>query len=224
MAIPLNQIAGMQAYSPYYPMPPARYRHVKFHFVYFRTNPMAIDRILPECFTLIDQGLCVAIGISIPWSGNYGAFEESVVTVPCAFEGQAGDFTPVAFLNSRFSIPAGRENYGTPKVFADISVEMDERVMIADTRLAGASVLNIRSTMHREASIDEMPVLKPNWRLKVIPQAEGKGVDVMQLIDASDIITDIDVHECRSGDGVVGFESTPVFDLSFLKPISFADS
>ena len=40
-----------------------------------------------------------------------------------------------------------------------ITVNMDERVMINDTRLAGASVLNIRSTMHQEASIDDNPVL-----------------------------------------------------------------
>ena len=118
MTIPLNQIIGMPAYSPYYPMPPALYRHAKFHFVYFHADPLAIDRILPECFTQMDQGICVAKGISIPWSANYGAFEESVVTVPCAFEGQAGYFTPVVFLNSRSSIPAGREIYGTPKVFA----------------------------------------------------------------------------------------------------------
>ena len=176
MTIPLNQIIGMPAYSPYYPIPPALYRHAKFHFVYFHADPLAIDRILPECFTQIDQGICVAIGISIPWSANYRAFEESVVTVPCAFEGQAGYFTPVVFLNSRSSIPAGSEIYGTPKVFADITVNMDERVMITDTRLAGASVLNIRSTMHQEASIDDKPVLKPNWRLKVIPRAGGKAL------------------------------------------------
>ena len=77
--------------------------------------------------------------------------------------------------------------------------------MINDTRLAGVSVLNIRSIMHQEASIDNKPVLKPNWCLKVIPLAGGKGVDVMQLIDVSDVITDVKVHVCRSGYGVVGF-------------------
>ena len=35
----------------------------------------------------------------------------------------------------------------------------------------------------------------------------------MQLIDVSDLITDVKVHVCRSGDGVVGFEPTLVFDL-----------
>ena len=103
-------------------------------------------------------------------------------------------------------------------------MNMDERVMITDTRLVGASVLNIRSTTHQEASIDDKSVLKPNWRLKVIPRAGGKGVDVMQWIDVSDVITDVKVHVCRSGDGVVGFEPTPVFDLSFLNPTALTDS
>ena len=130
----------------------------------------------------MEDGLCAAIGISIPWSANYGAFEESVLTVPCSYEGQMGYFTPVAFLNSRSSIPAGREIYGTPKVAADITVAMDERVMFTDTQVAGASVLSIRSTMHKGATVEEMPVLQPAWRLKVIPRADGPGAEVMQLI------------------------------------------
>jgi len=51
------------------------------------------------------------------------------------------------FLNSRSSIPAGREIYGTPKVFADLNVGLDERVMYTCTRLVGAKVFDIRSTM-----------------------------------------------------------------------------
>jgi len=35
----------------------------------------------------------------------------------------------------------------------------------------------------------------------------------MQLIDVSDVITDVKVHVWRSGDVVVGFEPTLVFDL-----------
>ena len=84
-------------------------------------------------------------------------------------------------------------------------MNMVERVMINGTRLAGVSVLNIRSIMHQEASIDDKPVLKPNWCLKVIPRADGKGVDAMLLIDVSDVFTDVKVHVCRSGYGVVGF-------------------
>ncbi len=233
MSIPLDQIANMPAYSPYYPMPPARYRNVRFQYIYFRADVSAIDRVLPACFEASDDGFCAAIGIAIPWSANYGQFEESVLIVKCKLRapvapvpegkaagdrGQVGYFVPVAFLNSRSSIPAGREIYGTPKVFAEIEVGMDERVMYTDTRLAGVSVMSLRSTMHRAAGVEELPELVPSWRLKVIPSADGRGADVMQIIDGAKATSDVTVHVCRAGDGTVQFNPSPIYDLSGFTP------
>ena len=96
----------MPAFSPYYPMPPAGYRNARLQYVYFRADVSAIDRILPDCFEPAEDGYCVAIGLSVPWSANYGGFEESLITVRCTYQGVTGYFTPVAFLNSRSSIPA----------------------------------------------------------------------------------------------------------------------
>lgn len=221
MAIPLDQIANMPAFSPYYPMPPARYRNVKFHFVYFRAALDAIDRILPDCFEPAEDGFCAACGLTVPWAANYGAFDESFLVVKCTFRGQVGYFAPVVFLNSRSSIPAGREIYGTPKVFADMEVTFDERVMSTRTLLAGGSALIIRSTLHREADPQDMPTLTPAWRLKVIPRADGKGADVLQLIDATTTTTDTTVHVCRAGDGVVQFDPMPIYDLSDFTPLEY---
>jgi acetoacetate decarboxylase len=218
MTIPLDRIANMPAYSPYYPMPPARYRNVQFHYVYFRADVSAIDRVLPACFEAAEDGFCAAAGISIRWSANYGRFEESVLIVKCTYGGQSGYFVPIAFLNSRSSIPAGREIYGTPKVFADLEVGMDERVMYTETRLAGVSVMSLRSTMQRAASAEELPNLTPSWRLKVIPRADGEGADVMQIIDGAKASTDVTVHVCRAGDGVVQFNPSPIYDLSDFTP------
>ena len=218
MTIPLDQITSMPAFSYYYPMPPARYRNARFQFVYFRADVAAVDRVLPACFEPAEDGFCAAIGLTVPWSANYGGFEESVLSVKCTYQGQVGFFAPVAFLNSRSSIPAGREIYGTPKVFADIEVGMDERVMYTDTRLGQVSVLSVRSTMHRDAVVEEMPNLQPSWRLKVIPRVDGQGVDVMQLIDPSKVSGDVEVHVCRAGDGVVQFHPSPIYDLSDFTP------
>ena len=131
-------------------------------------------------------GFCAAIGLSVPWSANYGAFQESLILVRCRFEDQVGYFAPVVFLDSRSSIPAGREIYGTPKVFAEMTVSMEERVMYTDTRLAGTAALSIRSTMHRTATLEDFPNLSPSWRLKVIPRADGPQADICQLIDGSE--------------------------------------
>ncbi|MBK36820.1 MAG: hypothetical protein CME26_14995 [Gemmatimonadetes bacterium] len=221
MTIPLDQIANMPAFSPYYPMPPARYRNARFQYVHFRADTSAVDHVLPACFEPSEDGYCVAIGLTVPWSANYGVFDESVLVVKCHYEGQEVFFAPVVFLNSRSSIPAGREIYGTPKVFAEMDVRMEERVMVTDTHVAGTSVLSVRSTMHREASPEEVPSLQPAYRLKVIPRADGQGADVMQVVDVSGVTTDVTVHVCRSGDGVVQFNPSPTYDLSDFTPLEY---
>jgi acetoacetate decarboxylase len=218
MAIPLESITGMPAFSSYYPMPPARYRNVRFQFVYFRADPAAVDRVLPACFEPAEDGFCAAMGVSVPWSANYGAFDESALTVKCRYQGQVGYFAVAVFLNSRSSIPAGREIYGTPKVYAEVQMNMDERVVYTDTCLAGTSVLSIRSTLQREAAPEEMPQLQPAWRLKAIPRADGKGAEVLQLVEVSKVTTDVAVHVCRAGDGVVQLNPVPVYDLSDFAP------
>ena len=221
MAIAMDKIANMPAFSPYYPMPPARYRGVRFQFVCFRAEVAAVERVLPACFKASDDGFCTAIGLTVPWSANYGAFEESILVVKCTYQDQIGYFAPVVFLNSRSSIPAGREIYGTPKVFADVKVGMDERVMHTETLLAGASVLSVRSTMQRPSTVEELPQLNPSWRLKVIPRADGGGAEVMQLIDAAKATTDVEVQVCCSGDGVVELGPSPIYDLSDFVPLEY---
>ena len=218
MTIPLERIASMPAFSPYYPLPPARYRNVRFQYVHFRADVSAVDRVLPACFEPAADGYCVAFGISAGWTANYGSFLESGLIVRCSYGGQTGYFAPVVFLNSRSSIPAGREIYGTPKVYAALEVDMDERVMHTATRLAGTSVLSVRSTMHRSMSTDQLPDLTPSWRLKVIPRVDGRGADVLQLIDAATVTTDVTVHVCCCGDGSVEFGDVPTYRLADFTP------
>jgi acetoacetate decarboxylase len=218
MSISLAAIRSMPAFSPYYPQPPARYRNVRFQWVSFRADPAAVDAYLPDCFTPAPDGFCVAFGLSVGWCSAYGAFEEAGVFVRCQWRGQTGYFCPVCFLNSRSSIPAGREIYGTPKVAADITVAIDERVMFTEVRLAGGTVLGLRSTMDRPASAADLPALAPAWRLKAIPRADGQGCDVLQLIDAAPAAGDVTAHVARAGEGVVEFSPSPVYDLSRLAP------
>ena len=221
MTIPLDRIKSMPAFSSYFPMPPARYRNAQFQFVYFRAAESAIDRILPDCFDPPEDPMCMATGLTVPWSANYGAFDESALSVACRYEGEDGWFTPVAFLNSKSSIPAGREIYGTPKVWADFEIGFAERVMYTDTLVAGTSIMSIRSTMHLECSPDDMPASEHSWRLKAIPRADGQGMDVLQLIDGADVSSDTVVHVCRAGDGVVQFNPSPVYDLSDFTPTEY---
>ena len=183
MTIPLNKINGMPAFSTYFPKPPALYKGVKSHQVHFKADKNAIDRVLPSCFEPSDDALCIASGMTISWCSNYGQFEESTLSVKCKYKNQEGYFCVIAFLNSKSSIPAGREIYGTPKVFASINVGMDERIMYTNTVIANQSIMNIRSSMEKKIEVNQLPQTDHSWRLKVIPGAEKNTIDVMQLID-----------------------------------------
>lgn len=232
MTIPLDSIANMPAFFPYYPSPPARYRGVKFQFVYFRADVAAVERVLPSCLEPADDGFCAAIGLTVPWSDNYGPFEESVLVVGCRFEEQRGFFAPVAFLNSTNSIPAGREIYGTPKVSGEIVVSVDESQMMTDTRQGGTSIFRIRTTTQQAAMANDFPDLSPSWRLKVIPRADGPGAAVCQLVDVTSVLQDVTVHVRRKGEGVVEFDPKPrpasrkpgeleITDLSDFTPLEY---
>ena len=44
MSISMNDIVTMPAFSPYYPMPPARYRGVSMLSVFFKASLAAVNR------------------------------------------------------------------------------------------------------------------------------------------------------------------------------------
>ena len=218
MTIPLNKINGMPAFSTYFPKPPALYKGVKSHQVHFKADKNAIDRVLPSCFEPSDDALCIASGMTISWCSNYGQFEESTLSVKCKYKNQEGYFCVIAFLNSKSSIPAGREIYGTPKVFASINVGMDERIMYTNTVIANQSIMNIRSSMEKKIEVNQLPQTDHSWRLKVIPGAEKNTIDVMQLIDGKNVQSDQKFHTIQSGKGVVEFNQMPIYDLSDFTP------
>ena len=224
MPIPLAQVDGMPVSSPYFPRPPARYRGMRAQTVLFRADPSRVADLLPECLAPADDGACAAIGVDAPWSSHYGAFQAIVVAAGCEFEGRAGYYVVVQYVNSRGSIPAGREIWGTPKVWADMRVEQAERVMATTASVGGVDIASVRSTAHRPCDPGDLPTLTPMWRLKVIPRADGNGLDVLQLVSGGRPGADTVVHASRAGDGVVEFRPSPVFDVMALEPREFLGS
>lgn len=218
MTIPLETIRGMPAHGPYFAPPPTRYRNMSAHYVRFRAELAAVDRVLPSCFEPSEDGICVAFGLDVPWSSNWGAFRESGLFVGCRYDGRDGYYVAAVFLSSKSSIPAGREIWGTPKIYAELDHQVDQAATSTSTRIDGTSLFDVRSTMKREAGVSELPNLEPTWRLKAIPRADGQGLDVLQLIGASNIVSDVTTHDVRVGDGEVTFHRSSLYDLSDFAP------
>jgi acetoacetate decarboxylase len=204
--------------APYYPPPPVIYRNVEFQYVFFEADPDAIARHLPEPLVPDPDGAAMAMGIRVPFSSGYGAFSEALVQLKCSLRGQVGWYCSHVWHDGPRGIAAGREIWGTPKIFADLDVRNVEGGYLSRAAVSGAPIVTISSTHDRPADVAELPVLDPAWRLKVIPRADGPGLAVKQLVDGSPATSDFEVHLALAGRGTVEFHASPFSDLTALRP------
>src|SRR3954453_897099 len=109
--------------SGFFPRPPAVYRDAQFQFVFFSAQREAVSMLLPDPLEASDDCECLAVGMNVPFSTSYGPFQEAFLLLKCHFGEQTGWFWSHVFSNGPAGIAAGREIYGTPKVYADISAQ-----------------------------------------------------------------------------------------------------
>ena len=202
--------------SPHYPPLPAQYRRVRSQIVPFRADPAAIARLLPEPLVGDPDGRAVAIGLRVPWSSAYGTFNEAIVQLAATLHGRPGWYCSHVLHDGPRGIAAGREIYGTPKVYCAFDMRIDGPVMETRVSIDGHPVMTVTSDTHDTIDAAAVPDLRPSWRLKVIPRADGPGPALKQLIDAGDAGSDVEVHEALRGHGTVAFAAAPLLDLTSL--------
>lgn len=203
-----------------YPPPPAHYRNVTIQLVTFRAPTDAVECFLPEPLMASPDGLCIAAGLDVGFCTSYGSFQEAFLLLQCRFGDRTGYFCSHVFHNGPAGIAAGREIYGTPKVYAEVAVHRRKCSMVTEAHLRGTRVMRIASTSDEAVSVDSLPSLTPSWRLKVIPRADGPGLAIKQLIDCSGTIHDLKVHVAARGQGTVSLGAASDCDLTALAPQS----
>ena len=221
MSLPLAEGWSIPFDAPYYPPLPVVYRNVEFQYVFFEADPAAVARLLPAPLEPSPDGACMAMGIRVPFSSGYGAFSEALVQQKAILRGEVGWYCSHVWHDGPRGIAAGREIWGTPKIFAELDVRNVEGGYLSRASVGGAPVLTISSTHDRAAEASELPSMDPNWRLKIIPRADGPGPAIKQLVDGTPATTDLQVHVALAGRGRVEFHPSPFSDLTGLAPRSY---
>ena len=215
---------NIPASDPFYPPLPAIYRDVKMQLVFFEASPESVAGFLPEPLEASESGSCIAGGVEIPYSSSYGAFEESFLMLACRFRGLPGFYCSHVFHNGPAGIAAGREIYGTPKVYAEIEVQREGAGMHTVTAYRGSPVLEISSQTPTAAEPADLPALAPNWRLKIIPRADRPGPVIKQLIDCANVMDDVAHHHVSRGDGSVTLGKSASCDLTPLAARGYGEA
>lgn len=219
-----NEACNIPFDYPFYPSLPAHYRGVRLQFIFFVADRSAVTRILPEPLVPARDSQCVACGLDVPFCSNYGPFQESWVSQKCVFRGKTGWYRSHVFHNGPAGIAAGREIYGTPKVFATMNVRFSDRNMVTRTAVGDLPVMTTASTMQEHCDVDQMPVLAPSWRLKLICRADGPEPAIKQLIDGAESVKEKKVHVLTKGTGTVQFQPNRLCDLTGLQPREYLDA
>ncbi len=206
---------------PFYPPLPAIYRGVKFQLVRFAADPADIAPLLPELLEPAHDGEGFAAGLEVPFSSSYGAFDETFLLLKCRFRGREGYYCSHVFHNGPEGIAAGREIYGTPKIFARIEVTHREREMRTFASIRGGDAwMSVETSCAETIGPESLPVLAPSWRLKLIPRADRAEPAIKQLIDGSGAGRNQVIHVARKGSGVVRFGPA----LAALTPLSTGEA
>jgi acetoacetate decarboxylase len=203
---------------PYYPPLPATYRDVRVQSVFFECDPASVARFLPAPLVPSPDGLCVAMGILVPFCTAYGAFNEALLMLKARFRDATGWYIPIIWHDGPAGIAAGREIYGAPKVYATIDIRFEGPTMHTAASMGGVPVLTIASTLDVPVPPEAIPSTAPDWRLKVIPRADGPGPAIKQLIDASGANDEVTVAASFRGRGTVSLGAAPLSDFTSLAP------
>jgi acetoacetate decarboxylase len=163
----------------------------------------------------------MAMGILVPFCTAYGAFNEALLMLKSRFLGTEGWYIPIIWHDGPAGIAAGREIYGAPKVYASIDISFEGPTMRTIASMGGVPVLTVASTLDEPVPPETIPSTAPDWRLKVIPRADGPGPALKQLIDASGANDDVTVAASFRGRGTVSLDAAPLSDFTALAPRAY---
>jgi len=189
--------------GPLYPDPPYYYRGAKIVLGIYEAATERVIRHLPPGVTpLEDPAVCIAWVCNYPFT-TFGTYNEAIMLVRVCFEGEGYSYCPFIYVDAEAPMAAGREVWGWPKKFADLSFEFGgtgkgyrEQFMYTVERPAGKRILTVNMMPERLAQPEELGGL-PMLTLRKIPNSEaGKLPSVCELVR-----TEVAMTVNRAADG-----------------------
>lgn len=194
--------ADTEALAPLVPQFPLRLRNTEILTVVYRTQPDAIERLLPA--QLEARGTLVAVHLyrmhDAEWFGSYG---ESAVHLPVEHQasGTSGVYSPFLFVESDGAVAAGREIYGQPKKGGRIEIGSEDDLLVGRLWRNGIDVATATMPYKQHRGDSDTLVrhvdFRTNINVKVIPAVDGESTSVREITART--FADVEIHEVWVG-------------------------
>jgi acetoacetate decarboxylase len=210
--------------APTIPPFPVGFRNVSILTVTWRSDPQAIERLLPPPLEPVSD-IVTAHFYRMDDVDFLGQLCECNVMVGARFPHPDGDvvggYSAYQFLDSEGGVVHGREVHGQPKKLADVGLDLHGDLLVG--RVARNSIEVLTATLpYKQQPCDSAEMLehydfRENLNFKVLPQIDGTPA-VRQI--TSRRLEDVKVDGCWRGPATVELRPNalaPVFRLPVLE-------
>ena len=212
--------------APLYPPFPMRFRDATILTVCYRTDPAAIDRILPPPLERVSDVVLAHI-YRMPDVDFAGTVHECNVMVGARLtvgdEAVEGGYSVGLYLDSDVGVAHGREVHGQPKKLASLALEARGDLIVGTVDRNGITVLTA-TLPYKQREVDPAEMRRhfdfaENINYKVIPHIDGTPA-IRQLTARR--LQELEIAECWSGPCTVELRpnaQAPIFRLPVLEPL-----
>ena len=148
---------------------------------------------------------------------NKVSYMDTAIVIPVKFEGREGGYYIYEYENNDAAIAAGRELWGYPKKYANITLTEDNGMFIGKVVKNGQMFIELTGQKTEDLPPVDEPKTSPHLLIKTIAHPSGE-TSIRQIIER-DTNPDFVLKEKLQVDVKVHIQSTEREPLDLLKPV-----
>lgn len=155
--------------------------------------------------------------------GETWGFMDCTITVQAKYKGRTGGYILFEYENQDYSIFAGRELWGYPKTYGDVSLHEEQNRIVGTVRKAGKEIVRLEGDLAATRKPEHQLSVSPVFNLYTIPNADGPGIFSQRII-SRDTSPGFQLKSEKSFNASLKFESIRQHPLQELGPVEVLEA
>lgn len=212
----------MPVSNPPIDRPPYYFRNIESMTFVYETPTEAAAALLPEGLMLPETTSLAQVTFNKFHFSTVGCYNEAIFGINCFWDGEPVVYYDTILVDNEVGLITGREPYGFAKLFANITFERENNLIIGTAERPAGKRL-VTGVMRPRDFLEPGPSV-PAVTLKVIPSPEeGAPPEVCELVmlrTEKNVVKGSDGrYEAFTGPGNVTFDSESVINPCFRLPV-----
>lgn len=213
-----KSVSNVPIHAPLFPDPfvPYQCKDYVSIFAVVEANEKEIKRILSMTpFEYIDNKIVVSI---TDFSNTDKlAYMDCAMVVPVKYGDKNGGYYIYEYENNDAAIAAGRDLWGYPKKYAEITLSEKDGKIHGSAKKNGEVILEMKSTLSESKPKVQEPTITPHFNIRTI--AKPTGSVLLQEIIERDTSPDFQLHEKIFSNVQVKMGTTATEPMDLLGPV-----